>query len=430
MTAKRRDRKFLSVLITLLIAVMIVAESAGASFAAVNKDVKKPSIDAASAMVYCLNTGEVLYSKNANKRVEPWSTTKLLTALLVVENMDMDQTVTVSKKAASLGGSTMNLVVGEKCTVRQLLYGTLMLSGNDAAYALGQACGNGDIKVFVKMMNDRAKKLGCTGSHFANPNGLQNKNHYTTASDFMKIAIAALSNKTVRKIAGTTRYHMQATNKSKARDMETHLDLLETKGSGVVAGKTGYWEEDDSSVALEYDKNGLRLILVQFKTDLNDREDEDKALINFAKKAIVTLKATDTNESAGEVRVQFGAKTSVKAYPKSVVPAYPKNGKQSEITTKAKMNSHVKAPLKSGDTVGTLTVYCDGKKAGTTKLVVHENIKKGWFLSRFYISNNATIVIGIVLIVAILLYMAVLRPRHLSRGKKEKDSLFPYHPRH
>ena len=109
-------------------------------------------------------------------------------------------------------------------TVRQLMYGLLLESGNDAAYALGQADGDGSIKTFAAKMNARAKKLGCRGTHFVNPNGLKAKNHYTTAADYVKIARAALANKTVFKIAGTKVYHMDATNKSHARTLETHLD--------------------------------------------------------------------------------------------------------------------------------------------------------------------------------------------------------------
>ena len=414
---------FKKLIITLMMAVMLVGSTVSGSFAAVNDNVKAPKIDAKSAILYSVTTDEILYSKNQDKQVQPWSTTKLMTALLVAENMDMNETVTVSSKAASLGGSTMNLVAGEKLSVKDLMYGLLMESGNDAAYALGTACGGGDVKKFVQMMNDKAKELGCKNTHFVNPNGLKAKNHYTTASDFLKIAKAALSNKTVYKISGTKVYHVGKTNKSSARTIETHLDLLETKNSGVVAGKTGYWEDDDCSIALIYSKKGLKMILVQFGAKYSTRAKDDAKLLKFGTKKIVTVKATNQKTAVGKARVRYGAHTVVDTYAKDVVSAYPKDGTDKTIKIKEKYNKSVQAPLKSGDVVGTATVYCDGKKIGTTKLIVKEDVEKGWLLSAIYISNNQTILLGSLLgILLVVLYFRhrVRRKYAISSGKHDR----------
>lgn len=409
----KKIRRNIAILLT---ALMLFASGVTAASAAVHENTRRPVIDAKSAALYSVTTGEMLYAKNPDQRVEPWSTTKLMTALVVAETMDLNQEVTVSKKAASMGGSTMNLVAGEKVTVRQLMYGLLLESGNDAAYALGQAGGDGSIQTFAEKMNARAKKLGCKGTHFVNPNGLKAKNHYTTAADYVKIARAALSNKTVFKIAGTTVYHMDATNKSHARTIETHLDLIEKKGSGVVAGKTGYWEDDDCSIALMYDKKGLKLILVQFGANMDTRAKDDAKLLKFGTEKIVTKKATNPKKSVGKVRVKYGARTLVKTYAKETVMAYPKDGSADSISVKENYKDVVKAPLKSGDKVGTLEVYCDGKKVGSTPLVVHENIEKGWFLSRFYISNRATVAIGVILVLLVLIIGFLVRRRKNKNG--------------
>lgn len=404
------------IITTLMLTITVAGMTVTGSFAAVNDDVARPTIDAKSAILYSVTTDEILYSKNADTKVEPWSTTKLMTALLVVENMDMDQMVTVTAKAASQGGSTMNLVAGERLSVRNLLYGLLMESGNDAAYALGTACGNGNVKTFVKMMNDRAKKLGCTNTHFMNPNGLKAKNHYTTASDFLKIAKAALSNKTVYKISGTKVYHVGKTNKSSARTIETHLDLLETKNSGVVAGKTGYWAEDDCSIALMYSKKGLQMILVQFGANMETRAKDDAKLLKYGTKKIVTLKATDSKESLGKARVRYGARTRVDAYAKDVVNVYPKDGTDKTVKVKTHYTKGIQAPLQAGDKVGTADVYCDGKKVATTEVIVKEDVEKGWILSAVYISNRETVLLGAVTALLIL----VLWLRHRVKGKMNK----------
>lgn len=415
----KRIRRNIAILLT---ALMLFASGATAASAAVHENTRRPVIDAKSAALYSVTTDEMLYAKNPDQRVEPWSTTKLMTALVVAETMDLNQEVTVSKKAASMGGSTMNLVAGEKVTVRQLMYGLLLESGNDAAYALGQADGDGSIKIFAAKMNARAKKLGCRGTHFVNPNGLKAKNHYTTAADYVKIARAALANKTVFKIAGTKVYHMDATNKSHARTLETHLDLIEKKGSGVVAGKTGYWEDDDCSVALMYDKKGLKMILVQFGANMETRAKDGAKLLKFGTEKIVTKEATNPKKSAGNVRVKYGARTLVKTYAKGTVLTYPKDGSADSISVKENYKDVVKAPLKSGDKVGTLEVYCDGRKVGSTPLVVHENIEKGWFLSRFYISNRATIAIGVILMLLALIIGFLVRRRKDRKAEEMSES--------
>lgn len=413
------------IITTLMLTITVVGTTVTGSFAAVNDDVTRPTIDAKSAILYSVTTDEILYSKNADTKVEPWSTTKLMTALLVVENMDMDQMVTVTAKAASQGGSTMNLMAGEQLSVRNLLYGLLMESGNDAAYALGTACGNGNVKTFVKMMNDKAKELGCTNTHFMNPNGLKAKNHYTTASDFLKIAKAALANKTVYKISGTKVYHVGKTNKSSARTIETHLDLLETKNSGVVAGKTGYWAEDDCSIALMYSKKGLKMILVQFGANMETRAKDDAKLLKYGTKKIVTLKATDSKESLGKARVRYGARTLVDAYAKDVVKVYPKDGTDKTVKVKTHYTKSIQAPLQAGDKVGTADVYCDGKKVATTDMIVKDDVEKGWILSAVYISNRETILLGAVtalLILVLWLRHRVKRKNQVPTGKHHRAS--------
>ena len=150
--------KFRAILVCGMICCLVFTVSAAQAYGDTvqvgGKKVSKPDITAGAAALYCVNTDETIYSKDANTRYLPFSITKLLTALIAVENLPMDQKVTVSKEAAEQEGSTMSLQEGEVVTVEELLYGTLMLSGNDAAYALAETCA-GSEKKFVAMMNDK-----------------------------------------------------------------------------------------------------------------------------------------------------------------------------------------------------------------------------------------------------------------------------------
>ena len=151
---------------------------------------------------------------------------------------------------------------------------------------------------------------------------------------------------------------------------------------------------------------------------METRAKDGAKLLKFGTEKIVTKKATNPKKSAGNVRVKYGARTLVKTYAKGTVLTYPKDGSADSISVKENYKDVVKAPLKSGDKVGTLEVYCDGKKVGSTPLVVHENIEKGWFLSQFYISNRATIAIGVILVLLALIIGFLVR-RHKNRKAEE-----------
>ncbi len=178
-----------------MLSVLVVLSSGSAAFGA---KVAKPNITAAGAMVYCQNTGEIVYSKNSQKKLEPFSVTKLMTVLLAVQNLPLDKEVTVSAKAASQKRGFHQRKEGEILTVEDLIYAALLPSGNDAAYALGEAV-SGDMETFIALMNKTAKNIGCKKTHFTNPSGMQAKRHYTTASDMMEIVKVALSNDIIRK---------------------------------------------------------------------------------------------------------------------------------------------------------------------------------------------------------------------------------------
>jgi D-alanyl-D-alanine carboxypeptidase (penicillin-binding protein 5/6) len=381
-------------------------------------------LTAESAMVYCENTGQTIYVKNIDKKLYPYSITKLMTALLVVQKCPLDKKVTVSEDAASQGDSTIHLKKGEVVTVEELLYGALLNSGNDAAYALGEAaCGTGNMKEFLQLMNQTAENIGCSHTHFSNPNGISSKNNYTTASDFMKIARVALANDTVRKIAGTKRYHMTATNKSSGRTFINHCSLVLRKGStGVIAGKTGNWKGKGSSIAAVYNKNGLELCIVVLNdTELKRTSDVNK-LISYARQKVKGICAVKQGKNVGKVHVNGGAKTSLKVYTAENGYAYlPKEGSKKLIKGKAEIDQGLKAPVKAGQEVGSYKIYVNGELVNSIPLVVSEGTETGWFPSKFGISNFATVVISVILIILCICGIGIAAARAKARKRRKLE---------
>ena len=336
--------------------------------------VKRPTITAGGAVTYCQNTGEIIYSKNKDKKFAPYSTTKMMTALLAVQNLPLDKEVTISERAVKEGEATMNLKAGEVVTVKDLVYGTLVLSGNDAAWALAEAV-SGNVNKFVKLMNKTAKNIGCENTHFSNPNGMDEKDHYTTAYDLMLITKLALSNETVRKAAGAKTYKMGATNLSDKRTMKTHVPLITEKNSGFYAGKTGYWGEEDCSIVLGYEENGLQLYVVVLDDTMADREKDVKKITEYTTKKVEGVKVVGKDVEEGKVRIKQGAKTRLDTYTAEVGYAYlPKEASQSLIGTKVVMFNDVTAPVKKDTVVGKFEIYVGEDLVNQVDLIVKEDV--------------------------------------------------------
>ncbi|WP_425756572.1 D-alanyl-D-alanine carboxypeptidase family protein [Ihubacter sp. rT4E-8] len=214
-----------------------VAEPAGKTTAAEHLP-QPPSVGAKQAILIDGKTGEVLFEKNADEKGYPASTTKIMTAMLTLEicdevGADICQKVVIPEEAVGVEGSSLYLKKGDKKTIEELLYGVMLRSGNDGATALAATMG-GNVKHFVKLMNERAEELGCTGTHFVNPSGLFDEDHYTTARDLATIARQAMKNKTFRQVVKTKSWK-QYYNKNKTvfqYDGGTGIKIGFTKMSG------------------------------------------------------------------------------------------------------------------------------------------------------------------------------------------------------
>lgn len=235
-----------------------------------------PQIYAESAIVMEASTGTILYNKDMNARHYPASITKIMTALLAVENCSMDEIVTYSYYAThsiEAGSSSIGTTEGEQLTVEESLYALLLESANECGNGLAEHIA-GSVEAFVEMMNQKAAELGCKDTHFVNPHGLHDDLHYTTAYDMALIMNAALQNEDFVRISGTPKYQMRATNKDDEITYMTnhHYMIAPYKGitkfqdETVIAGKTGGTSAAKNTLVTAAERNGMTLIVVTMRT--------------------------------------------------------------------------------------------------------------------------------------------------------------------
>lgn len=257
---------------------------------------------AESAIVMEQETGTVLYSKNMDDVHYPASITKIMTALLVLENCDLDETVTFSAEAVygtEAGSSSIARDVGEEMTVEQTLYGMMLESANECAYALGEHVA-GDISSFVDMMNERASELGCKNTHFNNSNGLPDEDHYTSAYDMALIARAAYAIPKFAEIVGTKNYTIPATNKHEEPTLlNNHHQMLHYYKTNkylyeyCLGGKTGYTVVAGATLVTYARKDGMTLVCVVMKDTTADEYTDTTNLFEYCFNNFSTYKVSD-----------------------------------------------------------------------------------------------------------------------------------------
>ena len=256
------------------------------------------------------DTGAVLYAKNADERVEPASTTKIMTLIVALEQADLDSVVTISTKAAGQRGSLLKVSAGEKIVMRDLLYGMMLASGNDAAVAVAEAVG-GSEEGFAELMNKKAQELGMANTHFVAPHGMHVENHYTTASDMAILTRYAMQNPDFADIVSRENYTMPATNKHSAPwEVKNTNKLLHSDdqyyykyATGVKTGSTP--AAGDCLVSSAATKDGMNLICLVFGDEFNGyrRWPLSIELFEFGFKNFRTLNIQAVMDAAGPISV-------------------------------------------------------------------------------------------------------------------------------
>ena len=424
-------KRFISIVMMAAVLVAMTSVWAGSPMQAYAAS--EPDIQAKGAIIYCATTGEVVWSKNADKKYNPASMTKVMTCLLAIENLELDQEVEVTAEATNVIPTKIYLAEGEKITVKDLLYAAMLESANDAAAALAIAV-SGSIEDFAKLMNQRAAEIGCTKTKFVNPHGLQGEGHKTTPTDMALISAEAFKNKTLREIAGTTEYTIEATNKSDARELENG-NLFLTGGeqelptgtikvkkyAGVFGGKTGTTESRIATMTVGLDYDGLEIYAVIFGSTMEKRYSDIKALLDYGKENVSKYVVFEKGETFDKGKVKGGATNRVEGA--AADPGYinlPEGASASLVETKAVYDEDLTAPIKKGQKVGTVQIYLADELVREIDLTAAAAVEKGWFLSRFGITNFQTIIICVVLALLIAFIVAIFTLRAINMKKKRE----------
>lgn len=403
------------------------------------------SVAAKGAVLLELNSNTVIFSYNADERLYPASLTKVMTCMLALDYGKLDDTVTVSESAMQglhEDGSSAGLVPGEQLSLRNLLYCIMLSSANEACNVVAEyICG--DVSSFVELMNRKAAAIGCKGTHFANPHGLHDDNHYTTANDLCLIVRKALENPTFYDIATTTTYTVPATNMSKERYLvttnmltsrDTVSDYYYPNARGI---KTGFTTPAGRCLISTADDGNLRLLSVLLGAETEVLEDgnvwyhsfsETKNLFEYGFNSFDYAEVLTNLENLDQVPVHNaeGRDTVVIKPTGNVEALLPKEYDKSLITSEYELSSgkdYLEAPLEAGEQVGTVRVYYDGDYVGETSVetltaVKKSAIKEGAANAKSFFEDYWWIVV--LLGILILLLVAVLFVRAMVMNAKRR----------
>ena len=349
-----------------------------------NSEVEELELNARIALIYDRASGRVLYEKNGDKQTPMASTTKIMTAIVVLENTNLKDIVTIDSKSASIGGSRLGLKKDDKVTINDLLYGLMLRSGNDAASALAIYVG-GSIQNFADMMNNKAEELGLTNSHFVVPHGLDDEGHYTTAHELAKITDYALKNETFKKVVSTSNTTISINGNLKQIN---NTNKLLNSVSGVYGVKTGFTNGAGRCLVTAWEKNDMDIITVIIGADTNNlRTTDTKKLIEYVEKnyELVNIKEIIEEEfekwkkiNTGRIFVEKGSKNSVELlleemnFENMIINKTDIN----KIDIKTDMLYSLKAPVKQNEIIGTLEVLVDGENISTLEIYNKEEIRK------------------------------------------------------
>ena len=339
-------------------------------------------INASAALLIDNRTNKILYSKNENEKLFPASTTKIITAILVIENYSLDEKVTASYDAIMnipQGYATANIQVGEELTIKQLLDMLLVHSANDAANVLAEYAG-GSISSFVAMMNTKINELGLTSTHFTNPYGLQDDNHFSTAHDLAVIMQYCLKNNTFKQLSGQASCAIPATNKSAPRKYASTNELLIAGNINyspyVISGKTGFTSKAGGCLVSMAYHNDLELISVILNS--NDRFGDTRKLYNYGYDNYSLKNIVNANDVITSIEIKNASNIPSKldVLVSETVPVLAKNSDDlKNITPEIALNKNISAPITEGQTLGKVSYTVYGVTY-TTDLIAASNIEE------------------------------------------------------
>ncbi len=413
----------------------------------------KPAVSAGAAIMIDANTGNVLFEKNAEKKMYPASTTKIMTALVALdavesEQISLDQPLTLSDaayKTLDPDGSSIALKVGEAMTLEGLLQGLLIASGNDAAVVIAEGIA-GTTDKFVEKMNEKAAALGLKDTHFVNPHGLHNEQHYTTAHDMARLAQYAMKNDAFRKIVECAHIYLPATNMSDKRYFINTNNLVSRmrypyyfyeKATGI---KTGSTDQAGYCLVSSAEDKGKSVIAVVFKAeDISVSHNESKAILEHGLGDFALKTLAKRDDIFGEVKVKQAADGTdhiLLSAKENLEALFPNGGDAEKIEVQCEIPEKVYAPISSGQVIGKATFTYEGKEVGQVDLCSTVEIKRHflgfvagfgeWVWSFKVVKFVVYTALGVVVAFVILIIIGFSRA--IKKSKRKKRRMNRYNP--
>ncbi len=367
------------------------------------------SIKSKSAILVEVSTGRILYEKNSTEKMWPASTTKIMTAILVIEKGNLNDMVTVTETAIGnipSGYVTCDLQVGEEISVKDLLNALMIKSANDAAYVLAEHIG-GSIDGFSDLMNQKARELGCTGTHFVNPNGIHDDRHYSTAYDLYLIATYAMKNQTFRDLVSQTEAVLPVTNlyPNEDRILKTTNALINPDSTNyyknAIGIKTGYTSQAGNCLVSEASRDGLEFIAVVLN---GDRFPDSIQLFDYAYDNFTLTKIKEKNTVVDTIEIENATKETKMLdmiIDESITVINNKSIDVNQIIPEIKLKEELVAPIKAGEEIGTIKYKVDDIEY-SAKLLAKADVEEQTYYS-------VIIFIGIVLLLIAFLLLSTRR---------------------
>lgn len=424
-------KKFLSLVIVFLLSITTFL-SPISSFA----DSKDVSISSPNSVVLDYETGKVLYEKDGDKKVYPASTTKIWTAYLVVKNVKNLNTPIEIDKHLFVDGSSMYLEKGEIFTVKQLLQGLLIHSSNDAAEVLAEYV-SGNKADFAKLMNKEAKSIGANNTHFNNPHGLPDKDHYTTAYDMALIAREAMSNEIIREIVSTKSITFEKSDTDNYRCFTNRVffntnkfltstekikyknKLIDIKYDIVDGIKTGYTDDAGRCLLSSAVKNDMRVICAVFKDYGTDVYVDSRTLIDYAFDTYYTKTIINKDDYTKTKRVLFTKEKELLYTPAFNYKVVLEKGNSASGNYTAKSKLDYNLPIKKGDKVGTLEIYNGKTLEKTIDLVAQNDLNSffGFLTNKNIIKYSIRLVLALVTLFILFLASKIRKKKNIKKRK-------------
>lgn len=426
-------KRILSLIVAFLLTFTTFFSSVNISYA----NNAEPTVTAEYAVLMDYETGTVLYDKNGSKKLYPASTTKIWTAYVVLKYVSDLNNVIKIENLPPIEGTSMYLNNGESFTVKDLLESLLVHSSNDVAYVLANYV-SGSVEKFVELMNDEAQKIGAKNTHFNNPHGLPDENHYTTAYDMALMSREAMNNKLFREMVNLKyvkypanefyEYERSFLNSNKffnslekinykGKDIEIKYDIVD----GI---KTGFTNDAGRCLLSSAIKDNMRVISAVFKTTGNDVYLDSRTLIDYGLDNFKSSTIVNKSDFTNSVDVRFTKQGKLVYEPAhSYKVVIPKSSKLDEYTTTIKLDK-INLPIKKGSKVGTLEVYKGSNLEANIDLIATDNLNSvfSFITENQVVSNIIKVIFYALLMLVVIILVLILRKKIRRKMRKNNNN--------